>query len=79
MKDISNSLDRLMANAPDELPEDQRQPEPPKPKPKEEEVKPKELEGPSQAEQMKKAQEEFYKDPLIQEALKEFEGTIITQ
>ena len=79
MKDISQSLDRLLANAPDELPpEEQAFSTPPKKKeekPKEEEKKP---EGPSQAEQIKQAQEEFYNDPLIQEALNQFEATIVT-
>lgn len=75
MKDISNSLDALMANAPEELPEDQKPTPPPKPAaetPAEEKPK-----GPSQAEQMKKAQEDFYNDPLIIEAMQIFKGSLV--
>jgi len=72
--EISQSLDRLMADAPDELPEEAKPPVK-QHLPAEEKVpaEPKE----SNLEQMKKAQEEFYQDPLIQEALKEFEGNIV--
>jgi len=73
--DISQSLDRLMADAPDELPPEEQ----PKPVAKASinDEAPKENK-PSSAEQQKQAQEDFYQDPLIQEALKEFEGTIVT-
>ncbi len=73
--DISKSLDRLLAEAPDELPpEDLPKPATPKAQGK----APAEAKE-SSAEQIKKAQEEFYQDPLIVEALAQFEGTIIAQ
>ena len=73
--DISKSLDRLLAEAPDELPpEDLPKPAAPKAQSK----APAEAKE-SSAEQIKKAQEEFYQDPLIVEALAQFEGTIIAQ
>lgn len=70
--DINARLDSLMANAVDELPPE----EPPAAKPKPEVKEPTPPKATSEEEQ-KKAQEDFHNDPLIQEALKKFEGTLI--
>lgn len=74
--DISQSLDRLMQDAPDELPPEDLPAPKPKARPAQDNP---EAKKESSAEQIKQAQEEFYKDPLIQEALAEFEGTIVSQ
>lgn len=85
VKDISDSLDRLMADAPETLPESEMRPEAPKPQapveqkpkldPEEKKKAQEEVIAKREAEQAR-LNEEFYSDPLIQEALTMFEATL---
>ena len=71
-------MDRLLENAPESLPEEEEvQPPQPVVKAESETNKTKEEAVESLAETQRKIQEDFYKDPLIQDALAVFEGKLI--